>query len=102
MVRHRANITIVIIQEVWYLPSYGANANVVRRDSDLYFQGNTNFGNHILNIWKTVRASEKYSSMTCTEVDIGHRMAPLRMMSSVILTYVFKVANGESCEICSS
>ena len=37
---------------------------------DVYFDGHKIFGNHIIyNIWKMVRACEKYSSITSTEVD---------------------------------
>ena len=40
MMKNRANITIDIRQEVRYLQSNGANANVAHRDVDLHFQGN--------------------------------------------------------------
>ena len=41
----RANITIVMRLEVEYSPSNGANANVVHRDLDTYFQGHIISGN---------------------------------------------------------
>ena len=74
MMRDRANITIAIRKEVWYLPSIGAMVNVVHRDLGLYFQCcHKPSGNHtIFNIWKTVRACEKCSSTTFIEVDAGH------------------------------
>ena len=39
MVRDRANITIAIREEVWYLPLHGTTANIVYHDLNLYFQG---------------------------------------------------------------
>ena len=56
-------------QEVGYFPSNGTG-NAVRHDLDLHFQRNE-FSN--VNISKTVRASEKCSSMTFIDVDICHR-----------------------------
>ena len=68
MVRDRANITFAIKSEVIYLESHGAIApNAVHHDLDLHFQGHT-----IRNasIWKTDREGEKYSTITCIDVDI--------------------------------
>ena len=44
-----------------------------------------------VNIWKTMRVNPKYSGMPFIQVDICHRMGPLRMLYSVVLTYFFKV-----------
>ena len=71
-------------------PSNCATANVVYHDLDLYFQGHE-FWN--VNISKTVRASEKFSSMIFIEVDICHRMGPLWMLYSATLTFIFKVTH---------
>ena len=70
------------------MPSNGATANVVHYDLDLYFEGHELLN---VNISKTVRASEKCSSMTLIEVDICHRMRALRMLYSVTLTFTFMV-----------
>ena len=56
-----------------------------------YFRGHTISGNRIFNLWKTMKASEKCSSTTIIVVEIRHRMAPLRMLYIVILSYIFKV-----------
>ena len=48
-------------------------------------------GNNIFNIWKTARGSEKCSSTTFIEVDISHRMKPLKILYIVTLTFIFKV-----------
>ena len=42
---------------------------------------------------ETVRASEKCRTMTFRDIVIRHRTGPLRMLYSVILTYIFKVDN---------
>ena len=55
------------------------------------FQGHKFSGYVIYNNWKIVRSSEKYWSMPFIEIDIIHRMAPLRMLYIVTLTYIFKV-----------
>ena len=90
MVRDRANITIAIREEVNYLQSNGAIANVVHCDVDLYFQGHTNSGNHIFSICKTVRTSdEDYSSTTFKEVCSNHRMAQLQVLYIATFTYIF-------------
>ena len=73
---------------VRYLPWNDATANVVHRDFALYFQG-LEFWN--VNISKTVRAGEKYLSMTFIEVAICHRMGPWQMAYFVTLTLIFKV-----------
>ena len=51
----------------------------------------TTFLESIFNIWKMARASEKYSRTTFIKVDISHRMALLRILYIVTLTYIFKV-----------
>ena len=38
-----------------------------------------------------MRASEICSNTSIIDVDIGHRMAPLRTLYIVTLTYIFKV-----------
>ena len=53
----KANVTIANKQEVRYLPLNGATATVVHHDFDLNLKV-TKFEN--VNIWKTVRASEKF------------------------------------------
>ena len=45
-----------------------------------------------------VRTSEKCSSTNFVEVDISHRMAPLRMSCIVTLTYIFKVTKYKISE----
>ena len=71
-----------------HLTSNCATANVARHDFNLQFLGHE-FLN--VNIWKTVIAREKFSSMTFIEVDIWHQMGLLRMLYSVTLTSIFKV-----------
>ena len=71
---------------------YSIFANVVHRDLDIYYQDHK-IGN--ANMWKTVRASEKWSSMTFIEVDIRYRMKPLYMLYLKTLTYIFKVTKLE-------
>ena len=61
--------------EFYRLLYNGANANVVRRDLDLYFQGYNISGNHIFNILKTVTAIEKILPMTFMQVDIRYHTA---------------------------
>ena len=74
------------------MPSNGAIVIVAHRYLDLYFQGHKISGNHtIVNIWKTVKASEKISSTSFIEIDTCHQMAPLRTLYIVTLTYIFKV-----------
>ena len=51
----------------------------------------TKFLEIIFTIFKMVRANEKISSTTFVEIDISHRMAPLRMLYIVTFTYIFKV-----------
>ena len=46
-----------------------------------------------MQIWKTMRASEKCSRTTFIEVDTSHRMRPLRLLYIMTLTYIFKVTN---------
>ena len=48
----------------------------------------------IYNIWKTVKASDKCSSMTFIEVDIRHQTVSLRMWYIVNFTFIFKVNFG--------
>ena len=91
-VRDGENITIAIRQEVRYFQWNGAIANVVQCDLDIYFQGHTFYGNHVIfNMWKTVKASEKCLSTTFIEIDIIHLMALLGMLYIATLTYIFKV-----------
>ena len=85
MVEGRANITIAIRirEEVMNFSSIGATANVALFDLDLNFQCHEFLK---MNIAKMVRASEKCSTPIFIEVDICHRMEPLRMLYSVTLT----------------
>ena len=50
---------------------------------DQHFQGHECLN---VNIFKTVRANEKFSSITGIEVDICHRMEPFRVLYSGTLT----------------
>ena len=75
--------TISITSEVRYFPMNCATANAVHDDPDLHFRGHE-FGN--VNISKTVSANEKCSIMTFIEVEICHRMGPLRMLYSTTFT----------------
>ena len=43
-----------------------------------------------VNISKTIRARGKCSGMALIEVDICHRMAPLRMLNSITFTYIYQ------------
>ena len=53
----------------------------------LYFPCYKIYGNHILNIYKNVRAIEKWSGTTLIEVDIGYRMVRLRLLYSDLNLY---------------
>ena len=68
--------------------SNGVIANVVHHDFDLHFRGDKIWN---VNIWKMMRVSEKCSSIIFIEIDICHRMGPLRFLYSMILTFIFKV-----------
>ena len=72
-------------------PSNNAIANVAHRDLDLYFQGHTISGKHLIS-GKRLNASEKCSNMTFIEVVISHRISILRMLYIVTVTYIFKGA----------
>ena len=48
----------------------------------------------IFNIWKTARASEKWSTTNFIEVNIGHRMVTLQTLFIVTLTSISKVKNN--------
>ena len=64
---------LAIRSKVGYLQSNGAIANVAHSDLDLYFKCHLFSGSiNIYNISKTVKASEKCSSMTSVEVDIHY------------------------------
>ena len=56
-------------------------------DLDLVFQGQTSN----VNISKTVRDSAKLQEMTFVDFNICYRMASLRMLYYLTLTYFFKV-----------
>ena len=56
--------------------------------TDVRFQGHEYW---TVYIWKTVRASEKCSSVTFIEFDIWHRMAPFRTLYVVTSNFIFKV-----------
>ena len=69
--------------------------NVVRHYYfDLDFHGHK-FWN--VNMAKMVRASEKCFSVTFIEINICHRMEPLRILYSMTLTFIFKVKHFLSC-----
>ena len=77
-----------------YLSSNGAMANGVHRDLDVYFQGQTISGIHVVyNIWKTVISSEQCRSSSFIDVDIGQRMAPLRMLYIATSIYISRSHN---------
>ena len=71
-----ANITVAIGQKVMCTVEW-RHCGVVHYDFDLRFQGHE-FLN--VNISKTVRTREKCSGMTFIEVDICHRIRPLRLL----------------------
>ena len=75
------------------LPSNGAIANIVLRDLDLNYQGQT-FEVAILisKRWKmqTLLLPQDRKSGIC------HRMVPLRMLYIMTLTYIFKITNFET------
>ena len=61
-------------------------ANAVHRDLDLYFQGHTISGNHIIfNIWMTVRASKN----VFVEVDSSHFLIRKDMLYKIIYILFF-------------
>ena len=70
------------------MPSNGDTADVSRRDLGIHFQGHG-----ISNVisWKTVIADEECFRKSFIEVDIYHRMGPLRLVYSFTLTFIFKV-----------
>ena len=75
------------IQNIWHFIILANNPQMVRDRANI-----TISWNHVIfNVWETVRASGKCSSTTFIEVDISHRIAPLRMLYIVTLTYMFMV-----------
>ena len=71
-----------------YLPSNGAIATGIVTTTYIFTV--TKFQEMmIFNIWKTARASEKFSSMTIIEDCISYRMTQLQMLYILNLTYIF-------------
>ena len=80
-------------------------ANVVLRNLDLHFQGNKSDS---LIYLENPRAIAKMRHRTFREVDISHRMAPLRKLCSVTLTFIFTLfllcicyKKNCACSVCS-
>ena len=71
----------------WYLPSNGTIANVVLHDLNLHFQDHKF---EMLNI-RNGESYNKNASWLLPRLIIRHRMAPLWMLYSVTLTFIFKV-----------
>ena len=59
-------------------------------DFDIYFQSHELLN---VNIWKTVRNSKKCLRVTFIEINVSHRMGPLRLVYFMTLTFIFKVTH---------
>ena len=75
-----------------YLPSNATIANAVLHNLDLHFQGHTF---HVAILTRKRCKMKTLLLPSDRKSDISHRMAPLRMLYILTLTYIFKVTNAK-------